>query len=128
MSAATVMGLILAHLWGDYIVQTDAMATRKTASWLWAIAHAVTYGLPFLLVTRSWLALLVIVATHAVIDRYRLARFVVMTKNRLTDWRGDFNTPTGYAASAPPWLAFWLLIIADNTLHLTINFAAARWL
>lgn len=35
---------------------------------------------------------------------------------------------TGYSISAPPWLAFWLLIIADNTLHLTINYVALRWM
>lgn len=128
MSGATVMGLLLAHLAGDYILQTDRMATLKTSSWLWAIVHAMTYGLPFVAVTRSLPALAVIVATHALIDRYRLARYVVAFKNRLTDWRTDFNTPTGYAADAPPWLAFWLLIIVDNAMHLSINFAAVQWL
>ncbi len=34
---------------------------------------------------------------------------------------------TGYSMSTPPWLAFWLLIIADNTLHLTINYFALMW-
>lgn len=35
---------------------------------------------------------------------------------------------TGYPLSRPAWLAVWLLIIADNILHLTINYAALRWL
>ena len=35
---------------------------------------------------------------------------------------------TGYAPDVPPWLAVWLLIAADNTLHLTINFLALRYL
>ena len=128
MSGATAMGLVLAHLFGDYIIQTDRMAQRKTGSWLWAIMHAVTYSLPFMLLTHNVAALSVIMGSHALIDRYRLARFVVEFKNRLTDWQTDFNTPTGYAADTPPWLAFWLLIITDNTLHLAINFAAVQYL
>lgn len=35
---------------------------------------------------------------------------------------------TGYGPEKPIWLAVWLLIIADNTLHLAINYAALRWL
>jgi hypothetical protein len=41
-------------------------------------------------------------------------------------WR--FCTKTGYPPSTPDWLAFWLLIVADNTLHLAINYTALRWL
>jgi hypothetical protein len=125
------MGQLLAHLVGDYILQTDRMATKKTSSWAWALFHAIAYGLPFLLLQPSRLAFAVIVLTHAVIDRYRLARFVVAAKNSVTDWdrRGEFfKSPTGYSPEAPAWLATWLLIIADNTLHLCINYGALRWL
>lgn len=73
MTADAVFGLLLAHLLGDYVVQSRWMATEKTQRWWPAIVHAVTYGVPFLMVTRSPLALAVIVGTHAVIDRYRLA-------------------------------------------------------
>lgn len=34
---------------------------------------------------------------------------------------------TGYPPSRPDWMAVWLLIIADNTLHLTINFLALKF-
>jgi hypothetical protein len=36
--------------------------------------------------------------------------------------------PTGYPPTTPIWLSTWLLIVADNTLHLAINYAALRWL
>lgn len=36
--------------------------------------------------------------------------------------------PTGYPPNRPPWMAVWLLIVADNTLHLTINALALRFL
>lgn len=35
---------------------------------------------------------------------------------------------TGYSADLPAWLAVWLMIAADNTMHLAINYAALRWL
>jgi len=67
-----------------------------------------------------------IYATHALIDRYRLARFVVFAKNWTTQpsLQWDDCSATGYHKDTPPWLAFWLLIIADNTMHLMINYAA----
>lgn len=49
----TGLGIILAHLIGDYLIQSHWMATEKTKRWWPAIAHAVTYGLPYLIVTRS---------------------------------------------------------------------------
>ena len=116
---------ILAHLIGDYILQSHWMATEKVNRWWPAIAHALTYGLPFLLVTQSPLAVAVIVVTHAVIDRYRLAKHVVWAKNQIAPkaYRPG-HTATGYPEDTPPWLAVWLLIIADNTIHIAINTAA----
>jgi len=120
---------ILIHLWGDYITQSDWMAQNKTKSNLPAAVHALVYSLGFLLLRPSLLAFAVILTSHFFIDRFRLARYVVWAKN----WLGP-NKPwvecdkTGYSNDAPPWLAFWLLIIADNTLHLTINYVALRWL
>ncbi|MFN3005119.1 DUF3307 domain-containing protein [Mycolicibacterium wolinskyi] len=118
----------LAHMVGDYLIQSDWMAQEKTRRWWPAIAHAVTYGLPFLLVTQSPLALLIIVATHAVIDRYRLARHVVWFKNQLAPkaFRPP-HTATGHADDRPAWLSTWLLIIADNVLHMLINVAAVLY-
>lgn len=55
--------IALAHLVGDYILQSHWEAQEKTKRWWPALLHAVTYGLPFLLVTQSPWALLVIVGT-----------------------------------------------------------------
>jgi hypothetical protein len=75
----------LAHFVGDYVLQSHWMASEKTRRWWPAVAHAVTYGLPFLLLTLDPVALAVIVGTHAVIDRYRLARHLVWA-NSLALW------------------------------------------
>lgn len=127
-----MVGILLAHLVGDYILQSDWMANEKTKRWWPAWAHALTYGLPFLLVTQSPLALAVIVGTHAVIDHYRLARHVVWVKNFLaprSHWHPWSEcSATGYHQDRPLWLTVWLMIIADNTMHLVINVAAVRYL
>ena len=124
------MEQILLHLIGDYLTQTDWMAREKTKRNAAAFAHACVYMLPFLLLTDSLLAVWVIGFTHYLIDRFRLARYVVFAKNWITDrrlrWADCSNT--GYPSDVPPWMAVWLLIIADNTIHLTLNYAALRWL
>lgn len=162
---------LLAHLWGDYILQSDWMARNKTKAFLPAAIHALVYSLLFLplcwmpqMVTGFGpiqsagdrvigfpdkfhpLAFAVIVVSHFFIDRYRLARYVVWAKNwiapaehryisEIQEWhRIPANWPwadcvkTGYPPDCPEWMAVWLMIIADNTLHLTINYAALRWL
>lgn len=124
------MEQILLHLIGDYITQTDWMAREKVKRKVAALAHAVVYSLPFLLLAPSALAFATILATHFLIDHFRAARYLVFAKNWATDrsLRWAECSTTGYHKDTPPWLAFWLLIIADNTLHLCINYAALRWL
>jgi hypothetical protein len=118
------------HLIGDYITQTDWMANEKTKRTWAAFCHATVYSLPFCLLTNSLLALLVIWLSHLLIDRFRLARYVIFAKNWITNrtlkWADCSGT--GYPSATPPWLAVWLMIIADNTMHITINYVAIRWL
>jgi len=194
------MPQLLAHLFGDFILQSDWMAQNKTKRSWPCLVHALLYSLCFVplcwqvVIYRyswerfdsfylerlhgqahhfHWLALLVIFSTHFLIDRFRLARYVVWAKNWLgpktfefvkmpltnslmskslhgdgvyisSDMRSCWvkvNTghpthrtppleicPTGYPPDAPAWLSNWLVIIADNTLHLAINYLALRWL
>lgn len=123
------MEQLLLHLIGDYVTQTDWMARHKRVNWRAAMVHAWVYSLPFLLI-GSGQAFFVIWFTHYLIDHHGLARYVVFAKNWATDrtLRWENCKATGYPPDAPPWLAVWLLIIADNTLHLCINYAALRWL
>jgi hypothetical protein len=113
---------LLIHAIGDYVLQTHHMATHKTKSSFWAAFHAITYTIPFTVVTWSPAALAVICGTHFLIDRFRLARFIVWFKN------GPWHplTATGYQDDVPPWLAVWLLIIVDNITHVCVN-GAAIW-
>lgn len=132
-SGATFAGLLLAHLSGDYLLQSHWMATRKTSAWWPALSHAAAYTACYLPVTRSLLVLAVIGGTHAVIDRYRLARHLVWAKNHLAPASGRppawaSCSATGYSPDVPTGLAIGLLIVSDNTLHLIINTLAVMWL
>jgi hypothetical protein len=157
------MTQLLAHLFGDYILQSDWMAQNKTKRAWPALVHALTYSLCFVPLcwrpnifnnTFDWRVWLVIASTHFYIDRFRLARYVVWAKNWIGPWkrvlRGTDADPlnelephyewqgpnvrwpycekTGYPEAVPIWLSTWLLIIADNTLHLAVNYAALKYL
>lgn len=115
---------LVAHAVGDYILQSHWMATQKTKQSVAAAVHAVTYTLPFLLLTQSPEGLAAICGSHFVIDRWRLARFVVWAKNGM---RGPV-TATGYADDVPAWLSVWLLIAADNIIHVICNAVALQYL
>lgn len=139
---------LVAHAVGDYILQSDWMASEKTKRNLAAAVHGVVYSLPFLLLTQVWWALLVIAGTHAAIDRWRLAKYVCYAKNFFAPPRTVENerqtTPggqiilvpkitgvwwrpwkecsgNGYAAEKPIWLTTWLFIFTDNIMHVLIN-------
>lgn len=125
---------VLAHFVGDYLLQSHWMATKKVEQWIPAIAHGVAYSLPFLILTTSWAALLVICSTHIIIDRYRLAKHFTWMKNHLAplsyaqpQW-AEAKDNGGYAKEVPAWLAIWLMIIVDNIIHILINYGALLWL
>jgi hypothetical protein len=121
---------LIAHAVGDYVIQSDWMATEKTKRSLAALIHVVTYALPFLFLTREPLALGFIAGTHFVIDRWRLARYVCWAKNWPWPGRRPWAdcTGTGYPSDRPAWLTTWLLIIVDNIMHVILNAVALRWL
>lgn len=109
------MEQLLAHLWGDYIVQNDWMASNKTRSSVVCLVHALTYTFPFLLLSLDWKILAAIAFTHFLIDRFRIALWVVKIKN----WTW---TETGFPLSTPAYISFWVTVFVDNTIHLTINY------
>lgn len=125
---------LVAHAIGDYILQSDWMANEKTKKSFAAIIHAICYTLPFvwLAPTMSWSAWAVMAGTHFLIDRFRLARYVCYAKNWFSSSKwwypwADCNA-TGYHKDRPAWMAVWLMIIADNTMHVCINAAALKYL
>jgi len=97
------MHWIFAHLIGDYIIQTDWMATGKKRSWSIAAVHVLTYLLPFLFCGLTWWQLALIGTQHLVQDRTRLVVWLMRVK--------------GSAAFARPPCGPWSVIVTDNILH-----------
>ena len=126
------MAQLLLHLIRDYLLQSGWMAANKAKCHVAAFVHALVYSLPFLFLRPSLNAWLVIFVTHFFIDRYSLAKRVATVKNYLAPCKhwpknGDLSD-FGYHKHTPEFLAMWLLIITDNTLHLLINFVALKYL
>lgn len=124
------MKRLLAHLVGDYVLQSHEEAVEKTERWAPAITHAIKYTAAFVPLTRSVKALAVIGGTHAVLDHYRLAKHVNFAKNQVAHERHRPKdlTNAGMPASVPSGLAIALMILTDNTIHLLINeWALDRW-
>jgi len=123
---------LLLHAIGDYVIQSDWMANKKAEkSWTGlaaVIVHALTYTLPFLVLTQKPLAIFAIFFTHWIIDRHRLARYVVWAKNFIGPPGSNYPwaecNATGYHKDRPPFMAIWLYIYADNVLHVICNGAA----
>lgn len=129
---------------GDYLTQTSWMANEKVKRWWPAVVHGTVYTLPFLLLTRNPVALLIIGGTHAVIDHYRLAKHFIWLRTVLFeprrsmgyDWQTgkkllaprltwvEASNNFGFSKDTPAWLAGWLMFITDNIIHNLINFAA----
>jgi hypothetical protein len=120
---------LLAHVVGDYFLQSDWMATNKKDRFLPCFVHVVTYIVPFLLLTTSAGALALIAGTHFAIDHWNLARYPVWAKNKILGGAPSWKecSVTGMNPDRPLWLSVWLTIIVDNTAHIVINAAAIKW-
>ncbi len=121
---------IFFHLVGDYILQSDWMAKNKTTNSFACGLHVLFYSVPFwFFFSPSLAAIGVISISHFLIDRFRLARYVVFVKNYI-----GVNKPwsecqaTGYPPETPVFMSVWLLIIADNIIHIAINAFALGYL
>lgn len=107
------MTQLICHLIGDYPLQNSWMALNKEKQWIPATIHGFCYSIPFIIFSflghfpLNLLSYTIIVSTHIVIDRYALAK-------KFGDWwLGD---------KLPDYMSFWLKVLYDNTLHLTINY------
>ena len=97
------MHWVLAHLIGDYLIQSDWMAVgKKKSSWV-CLVHVVTYMLTFLLCGLSWWQFLAIAVQHFIQDRTGFIPWLMKVKGS-----GRFATPP---------LAPWSIFVTDNIVH-----------
>ncbi len=103
--------LLVGHLIGDFLIQTDGMAKNKGQSWLWMLRHVGFYMVVITAVLivytlihplPLWLiivALLVVCVTHTILDR-----------RGFTTW---WMRLVGATPDNP-----WLSIIVDQVFHI----------
>lgn len=120
------MDQLIFHGIGDYLIQNDWMAlNKKKPGWTGFFAcliHTVTYSLPFLFIT-SWKAVLVIWATHFILDRWHIVDWFLACRNLV------FNIENfGFSKERPLFITIWLYIITDNIFHLICNYLAIKYL
>lgn len=109
------LGLLLGHMVGDYLLQNDWIAAKKTKYSLPCVIHCLLYTAGVFSVCYHfqlpWEFYLAVAVLHFPVDRFGLPR-------RLMLWVGNENFV------APPF-APWSVIIVDNALHLLVLFWAA---
>jgi hypothetical protein len=105
--------LLVGHLVGDFLLQTDGMAKYKAQSWTWMLRHVGLYLAVMVIVLGVYslsnpvplwvlgLSLLLIGATHIVLDR----RGFTIGWMRLIGITSDLG---------------WLTIVADQVFHLLV--------
>lgn len=112
------MRQLIAHLIGDYLVQTDYLAAAKVqrtrVGVRAAVWHAASYTACFLPLTRNPLRLAVIGVTHGLLDHYRPLPRLIAAKDKAL-------TPRGWPSTPAKDVPFWLHVVVDNSIHLLIN-------
>ncbi len=146
---------LLAHLVGDYWLQSDYMALNKTKKTLPCLLHVLFYTACFLTLTLSWKALLFIGTTHFIIDRWPvIVKRMIWAKNHFPtmsypaykhcDATGYYDDSPfrpyvvkdegicqfrqKHGEPRPFYITIWLYIISDNIIHLICNYIALTYL
>ena len=63
---SSILAIIWLHFLGDFILQTDKMATNKSTSNKWLLIHTGVYTLPLFLL--GWKFALINGAAHGIVD------------------------------------------------------------
>lgn len=64
----SLVAIILCHLVGDYLFQSDYLAANKGKDWYILFVHCALYSLPFLIIFGLTYRIGILFATHIVID------------------------------------------------------------
>jgi hypothetical protein len=89
LSAVTVLNPYIAHVIGDFILQTDWMAVNKKRNSFACAVHVVVYMLPYLLCDMVWWQLLIIAVEHFAQDR---SEFVNWFMRSVKGAKGGYGT------------------------------------
>lgn len=119
------MELLLCHLIGDYLFQSSWMATNKKKpslkGELACHVHCFLYTLVFLSITTNFNELFWIYAMHYIIDRTKIVDWMIAIRDQCI-YKGYDLSNLGLPLERPKFIAFFVYVMCDNTLHLLFNF------
>lgn len=105
---------LIQHLFGDFCFQADWMAEHKgkftLQGWIACLVHCLIYAGCFIIITQDPVKLLLIFATHFIIDKFRLAYY----------WCELFEVGKRFDFSN--WLKIYLIFMVDMAFHLSCNY------
>lgn len=113
--------LFLAHLLGDWILQTEWQALNKTTNWRALLGHIVVYHSIMLAAmltrfsyadARVWFALVFIALTHAILDRRAFTLKLMQVFRSVVQREPEF----------------WLILAVDQSLHLIVIGLIVSWM
>jgi hypothetical protein len=113
--------LLMAHLVGDWLVQTEWQAANKVHNWRAMLSHVIVYHIIVLGVLVAWFgfrdmyvyAVVVILAvTHAVLDRQGPVEWFMRTFRLCVNRKSER----------------WLVIVVDQSIHIVLLGLAALFL
>jgi len=138
--------LLLGHLAGDYIAQNNWMAQRKSAHLFPCVVHCLIYTAAVIAFTHSfftsamlpWWACIVFLS-HFPVDRWSLAdKWLRLIRGRsLVVYLEHGHEEIPADKNSSEWSNYWSLrggftalvyAATDNTFHLLLMLAGARWL
>jgi hypothetical protein len=111
--------LLVGHLAGDFLLQTDSMAGHKAREWRWMFSHVGVYMVPVTLAT------LVYAWQDSLSSLPALAGLVLMAATHVGLDRRDFTAwwmrTVGISQSQP-----WLAIVIDQVFHVLVLVIATQ--
>ena len=103
--------LLVAHLVGDFLLQTDGMAKNKATDWSWMLRHVGVYLIIVTVVLAAYaLAHPVPLVVIVVLLLFLAATHIILDRRTFVQWW------TGLVGASPehPWLS----IVVDQVFHL----------
>lgn len=101
-----MVGAIVGHLVGDYLLQNDWMALNKKASSLHCLVHCLIWSVCVCVFggVFNWLVFSLLLATHFLQDRTPIVRW----------WMSFFGQEKFATGPCSPWS----IIVVDNVWHI----------
>lgn len=103
--------LLMAHLVGDFLLQTDGMAKNKATDWSWMLRHVGAYlAIVTVVVTAYALANPVPFVLIIVLLLFLAATHIILDRRTFVQWW------TGLVGASPEYP--WLSTVVDQIFHL----------